>query len=94
MTFQSETLMTDPAHVTHDRFNWAMLGVVAAILTQSAVLIAWGAKLDERVATLEQRASAVSGLGETVARVDERTATLVTATARIEQRLNDQDQRR
>lgn len=87
--------MTDsrPEHVSHSRFNWAMIGVVASILLQSAVLIAWGAKLDERVAGLEQKVSATQGLSETVARVDERTAALVKATERIEQRLTDSERR-
>ncbi|MFY8163266.1 MAG: hypothetical protein ACOVKC_03415 [Brevundimonas sp.] len=81
-------------HVSHDRFNWAMAGVVLSLLIQSAVLVAWGSKLDQRVEQLEVRTAGSEKLSETVARVDERTAGLVTTVNRIDQRLTDQERLR
>ena len=81
-------------HVSHDRFNWAMAGVVLSLLIQSAVLVAWGSKLDQRVEQLEARTAGAEKLSETVARVDERTASLVTTVNRIDQRLTDQERMR
>lgn len=83
-----------PPHVTHARFNWSMAGVVLALLLQTAGLVVWGAKLDQRVATLEQRTASAEKLSETVARVDERTQALVTTVNRIDTRLGEQERRR
>ena len=69
-------------------------GMLIALLIQSAALVSWGAKLDNRVAQLEARAVSASGLAETVARVDERTASLVTTINRIDSRLTDEERRR
>lgn len=76
------------------RPDWAMIAVVVAILTQSAVLIIWGAQLDQRVGSLESKVTASDGLAETVARVDERTAGLVTTVNRIDQRITERERMR
>lgn len=80
--------------VGYVRFNWTMVGVVVTLLLQSGALIIWGAKIDQRVGSLEQRIGATEGLSETVARVDERTQALLVTTNRIDQRLDSQDRRR
>lgn len=77
-----------PSMVGYLRSNAGVVGVILALLGQSAVLIAWGAKLDERVSYLESRVGEASKLGETVARVDERTSSLVSSVSRIEQRMD------
>lgn len=59
-------------------------GVVLALLVQTISLFVWGAKLEQRVVTLEQKVEAAEQLAVTVARVDERTASLVTTVNRIE----------
>jgi hypothetical protein len=59
--------------VSHVRFNWTVISIIAALLTQSVVLVSWAAKLDQRVEALEEKVAAAAGVSETVARIDERT---------------------
>lgn len=78
----------EPVAVSHVRFNWTVISIVASLLVQSAVLVGWAAKLDQRVEVLEQKVQAAAGVSETVARVDERTLGLVAAMNRVEERLS------
>lgn len=70
------------------------LALLATILIQSATMLIWGGKIDARVAELEKRQAASSVAGETIARLDERTAALMTTMDRIDRRLTDQEARR
>jgi hypothetical protein len=83
----------DGLTVSHARFSWSMAAVVLTLLVQTAGLVAWAAKIDQRVANLEARIAGSEKLAETVARVDERTSGLVTTLNRIDQRLADQERR-
>lgn len=78
----------EAAAVSHVRFNWTVISIVASLLVQSAVLVGWAAKLDQRVEVLEQKVEAAAGVSETVARVDERTQAMREAVGRIERQLD------
>lgn len=67
----------------------AIAGVVLTILCQTVALFIWGAKLDQRVASLEQKVASSEKLAESVARIDERTSSLVSSIDRIEGELSD-----
>lgn len=71
------------------RVNWTMAAVVIALVTQTGALIAWGARMDERVAALEEKISAAEKLSDTVARVDERTKAMQDTVNRLDARLTD-----
>lgn len=89
--------MTDTretAPVSHVRFNWTVISIVAALLTQSGVLISWAAKLDQRVEVLETKVEASAGVAEAVARIDERSYATRASIERIEARLAADDARR
>jgi len=74
------------------RLNWTMVGVVIALLAQSGALIAWGAKMDTRVAALEQKVTGALQLSDTVGRLDERTKATQETVDRIDQRLSSQEE--
>jgi hypothetical protein len=77
--------MTDTGGPARERYGLflTVLAMVGSILVQSAILFIWGAKLDQRVANLEQKVAGNDKLAETVARVDERTAALSATVNRI-----------
>lgn len=86
--------MVDLGGPARERLNLflTVLAMVGAILVQSAILFIWGAKLDQRVANLEQKVASAEKLAETVARVDERTAGLVSTVNRIADDLRGKSQ--
>jgi len=73
---------------------WGLITLAIGLLVQTASLVVWGAKMDQRVQMLEQRTSEMAEVSETVARMDERTLSLVTTVNRIESRLSEQERRR
>lgn len=80
---------------------WGVILLVLAILGQSAGLLLWGARVEASVKqnaadiiVVQQKLDATAELAETVARVDERTKTLVTTMNRIDTRLDNADVRR
>lgn len=83
--------MADPGGPARERVGLylTVLGMVGAILVQTVVLFIWGAKLDQRVANLEEKTAGSQRLTESVARIDERTAGLVSSIDRIEGELSD-----
>lgn len=87
--------MADPGGPARERagFYLTVLGMVGAMLLQAAALFIWGAKLDQRVASLEEKAAGNGRLTESVARIDERTAGLVSSVQRIEGELSERRRR-
>ncbi|WP_374576124.1 hypothetical protein [Phenylobacterium sp.] len=73
---------------------WGLITLAIGLLVQTASLVIWGAKMDQRVQMLEQRTNQMAEVSETVARMDERTLSLVTSVNRIESRLSEQEMRR
>jgi hypothetical protein len=62
---------------------WGVLTLILGLVGQSATLLMWGTRMDERIAVLEADSLKNGKLGETVARIDERTAALVTTVNRM-----------
>ena len=64
---------------------------ILALLAQSAGIVWWGARIDTRVTAIEQKVQASAGFAELLARMDERTSSLVVTVNRIDARINAQD---
>lgn len=67
--------------------DWGMVAVVVTLLVQTAGVVWWASTIDARVSRLEQDIKPLTDTSETVARLDERTASINDATDRIERRL-------
>lgn len=70
-------------HTDARNLNWAMIGVIVALVVQAATLIFWGGGINQRVATLERLASPLAD--GTLARLDERTLAMTKTLERMEQ---------
>ena len=69
-------------HSDARKLNWAMIGVIVALVVQAATLIFWGGGINQRVASLER---IVGPLADgTLARLDERTQAMKEQLDRIE----------
>lgn len=69
-------------HADARKLNWAMIGVIIALILQAATLIFWGGGINQRVANLER---VVGPLADgTLARLDERTKAMKEQLDRIE----------
>ena len=66
-------------------------GLIGGLLIQSASIVWWGARIDQRMTTVEQKVSAYASTDALLARMDERTASLTTTVNRIDARINAQD---
>jgi len=71
-------------HSDARKLNWAMIGVIVALVAQATTLIFWGGGINQRVATLERLASPLAD--GTLARLDERTKAMKEQLDRIEKR--------
>jgi hypothetical protein len=69
-------------HTDARNLNWAMIGVIVALVVQAATLIFWGGGINQRVANLERLASPLAD--GTLARLDERTKAMKEQLDRIE----------
>jgi hypothetical protein len=69
-------------HSDARNLNWAMIGVIVALIVQAAALVFWGGGINQRVATLERLASPLAD--GTLARLDERTKAMKEQLDRIE----------
>lgn len=79
------------------RFNsttLAAISLVVVLLGQTVGIVWWGAHIDQRMTVVEQKVAAAADTGVLIARLDERTASLVTTVNRIDQRQNAQDDAR
>jgi hypothetical protein len=70
--------------VSDKNVNWAAAGVILAMIVQAGTLIWWGGGLSARVAALEARTAPLSD--GTLARLDERTASISKSLERLERR--------
>lgn len=90
---RAQPLMTEIRR-SEKKIEWGAAALGLTILIQSATLVWWAARVDQRVAVLEQKVTATAAAGETLARLDERTQFLVTTVNRLDQRQQDQEVRR
>lgn len=67
---------------------WGLITLAIALLAQTATLLMWGVRMDERVQAVEAKVQSVNQISETVARMDERTRSLVQGVERIERRID------
>ena len=65
------------------RIEWGAAALGASLLLQTAGIVWWGGKIDQRVTNLEQKVVATALAGETIARLDERTAAMQASIERI-----------
>ncbi len=70
------------------------IALAFGLLAQTAGIVWWGGHIDERVSVVEEKLAAGQGTAALIARLDERTAGLVTTMDRIDKRLDAQDDRR
>lgn len=66
------------------KLNWSMIGVMVALVIQAVALVFWGGGLNSRVVALERTVAPLSD--GTLARLDERTASMKDTLSRIERR--------
>jgi hypothetical protein len=69
-------------HTDARNLNWAMIGVIVALVVQAAALVFWGGGINQRVASLERTVGPLAD--GTLARLDERTAAMQKQLDRIE----------
>lgn len=74
--------------------DWTKVGALFAILVQGAAALWWAAGMDRRVSSLERDLAPLRTMTETVGRLDERTGAMREATARIERKLDNLEERR
>lgn len=65
--------------------------LVGALLVQTCGIVWWAARIDQRMTTVEQKVLAVQDANATLARLDERTASLSITVNRIAGRMDAQD---
>lgn len=75
------------------RIEWGALALGFTILLQTAGIVWWGARIDTRVSQVEQKVGATASAGETIARLDERTTSMLTTLDRIDRRLTATEER-
>ncbi len=90
---RAQPVLTQIRH-SERKIEWGAAALGFTILMQTAGLVWWGARIDQRVTALEQKVTATAAAGETLARLDERTQFLVTTVNRLDQRQQDQEARR
>ena len=75
-------------HSDSRKLNWAMIGVICALVTQAVALVFWGGGLNQRVSALERtNGPLVDG---SLSRLDERTLAIQSAVERLERRQEQQ----
>jgi hypothetical protein len=92
------TATASPAPMTEfkraeKRIEWGAAALLASLLIQTAGIVWWGAKIDQRVSNLEEKIGATASAGETIARLDERTASMLTTIDRIDRRVSATEDR-
>ena len=75
------------------RIEWSAAALGFAILLQTGGIIWWGATMNQRMAAVEQKIGATASAGETIARLDERTTSMLTTLDRIDRRLTATEER-
>lgn len=72
----------------------AAVTLATVLVAQTVGIVWWGAHIDQRVTSVEQKVAAASDTAALIARLDERTASLLTTVNRIDARQNAQDDAR
>lgn len=72
----------------------AAITLTVALFVQSASIVWWAARIDQRMTAVEQKVADTADTATSLARLDERTASLVTTVNRIDARQNAQDDAR
>lgn len=80
--------MTSPRKI-----DYALIGIVITILLQGAGAVWFAATINSRVDKLEADTATLRAIPVTVARLDERTSSLVEASRRIEAKLDQERSR-
>lgn len=75
------------------RIEWGAAALLLTLLVQTAGIVWWASRIDQRVSTMEQKVAAAAPAGETIARLDERTASMLTTIDRIDRRLTATEER-
>lgn len=75
------------------RIEWGAAALLFALLVQTGGIVWWGARIDTRVSAVEQKISATASAGETIARLDERTAAMNATIDRIDRRVSVAEER-
>jgi hypothetical protein len=75
------------------KIEWSALALGFAILLQTGGIVWWGSSMNQRMATVEQKISATASAGETIARLDERTAAMNSTIDRIDRRVSVAEER-
>jgi hypothetical protein len=76
--------MSVTLHSDARKLNWAMIGVIVALVMQAAALVFWGGGINQRVSSLERTVAPLAD--GTLARLDERTQAMKEQLDRIEKR--------
>jgi hypothetical protein len=79
---------------TERRIEWGAAALVFAIFLQTGGIIWWGATMSQRMTTVEAKISATASTGETIARLDERTASMLTTIDRLDRRFTEAEVRK
>ena len=80
--------MTTPTTTIRRHLDVGLAGLILTIIIQTVTIVWWASGVDRRVSQLEKDIGPVSSVAISVARLDERTAAISNATARIERRLD------
>ena len=78
---------------TERRIEWSAAALAFTILVQTGGIIWWGATMNQRMAAVEEKISASANTGETIARLDERTAAMSSTIDRIDRRVSVAEER-
>ena len=92
VTEQQPSILNERRH-GETRIEWGGLALGFTILLQTAGIVWWGARIDQRVSQVEQKVGATASAGETIARLDERTTSMLTTLDRIDRRLTATEER-
>jgi hypothetical protein len=89
---RAEPILTKLAS-SERRIEWGGAALLFALLVQTGGIVWWGARIDTRVSAVEQKISATANAGETIARLDERTAAMNATIDRIDRRVSVAEER-
>lgn len=70
------------------------IALALGLLVQTAGIVWWGGHIDERMTNVEEKLAAGADTASVIARLDERTNSLLTTVNRIDARQNAQDDAR
>lgn len=75
------------------RIEWSAAALALTLLIQTGTAVWWASAMNERMAAVEQKISASANTGETIARLDERTAAMNATIDRIDRRVSVAEER-